>query len=131
MAIDRQRRPGRHLGRFRLRHDQRTQPPHFLMQQAHGALVGIIGRKLLEQTSSASPSVWCAGSCLRPRISDSRTRTPACANCHAASVPGHAAADDMDLMMGHWFRLNFAYFPVNGHFRSPVDIMLCVASSMA
>jgi hypothetical protein len=45
-------------------------------------------RKLFEQTSSASPSVWCAGVISpEPRISDRRTFTPASASCQAASLP--------------------------------------------
>ena len=45
-------------------------------------------RKLFEQTSSASPSVWCAGVISPvPRISERRTLRPASASCQAASEP--------------------------------------------
>ena len=44
-------------------------------------------RKLFEQTSSASASLWCASVRCGPRISWRTTGTPARAHCHAASDP--------------------------------------------
>ena len=43
-------------------------------------------RKELEQTSSASPSVWCASVVRTGRISCSTTGTPAWTICQAASL---------------------------------------------
>ena len=59
-AVDRQRAARRQLVPVRHPHDQRAAAPHLLVQQADGVELASSERKLLEQTSSANPSVWCA-----------------------------------------------------------------------
>src|SRR3546814_3943340 len=73
-------------------------------------------RKLFEQTSSARPSVWCAGVISpEPRISERRTFQPASASCHAASDPARPPprSEEHTSELQSLMRTSYAVFCLN------------------
>ena len=102
MAVDRQRGACGHFGGFGARHDERIQPPHFLMQQADGIFVGIIGTEavgadqfgeafgLVRGRHVATPAHFRQAH-LDPRLRQLPRRFG----------PGQPAADDMHLIVCH------------------------------
>ena len=102
MAVDGERGPGGHLRRLGARHDERFQPPHFLVQQADGILVGVIGPEAVGADQLGQP----LGLVRRrhvPRAAHFRQANPhpRLRQLPRRFRPGEPAADNVDLMMGH------------------------------
>ena len=98
LAIDRQRRAGRHAVRIGRAHHERAEPPHLLLQQADGVIELVAAEANCEQTSSASRSVLWTAVGRTGRISCSDDRHAARGRLPGGLAAGEPAADDVNLI---------------------------------
>ena len=86
LAIHGERRAGRHAARFRRAHDQRTEPPHLLLQEADGVIELVAAERVAADELGEAVGLVHGGR-RTGRISYSVTGTPREAACQAASDP--------------------------------------------
>ncbi|PAV92953.1 hypothetical protein WR25_00324 [Diploscapter pachys] len=99
VAIHRQRRPRRHAMRIGLGHDQRSQPPHLLMQQPHRIRLRVVGAEAV-RTDEFGQAI---GLVRRRALAAAAHLGQAHAKPRFGQLPrrfrsGEPAADDMDVM---------------------------------
>ena len=102
VAVDRQRRAGRHLRRIAGRHDQGIEPSHFLVQKANRVVLMIVGAKGIRthQLGQAGGLVRC-GAALGPHLVEDR-RLTSLGDLPGGLGAGQTAADYMnDIVLCH------------------------------
>ena len=100
VTVDRQSTSRWHLMAPRHRHDQRTGPAHFLVQQPHGILLGIIGTEGIGAHQFGQPFRFVGiGFDQRPHFVDDY-RNASLRRLPSRLAARHAAADDVDVLHG-------------------------------
>ena len=106
LAIDRQRRSGRHAGLFRSRHDQRTALAHLVMEQANRVLFVIVRAQRVRADQLGQPIGLVRGGALPALVGGGAAHLrqahppPAPRELPGRLGAGETAADDMDVV-GH------------------------------
>ena len=88
VAVDGQRRAGRHAARLGRAHDQRAEPPHLFLEQADG-VIELVAAKGVAADQFGEPVGLVDRVGRTGRISYSVTGTPREATCQAASEPAN------------------------------------------